>query len=101
MTEISGTTSACRSGWNTRTVSSMPGRSLRPSFANTARTAGCPPTVRSAKRTAESVAARALPTGNLQAMDTSKIANYDKIVGIFKSGKLTPESVIAQGTVRG
>jgi putative spermidine/putrescine transport system substrate-binding protein len=36
--------------------------------------------------------------GNLQAMDTSKITNYDKIVGIFKSGKLTPESVIAQGT---
>jgi len=36
--------------------------------------------------------------GNLQAMDTSKIENYDKIVGIFKSGKLTPESVIAQGT---
>ncbi|WP_047996827.1 PotD/PotF family extracellular solute-binding protein [Puniceibacterium sp. IMCC21224] len=38
------------------------------------------------------------PTGNLQAMDTSKIANYDKIVGIFRSGKLTPESTIAQGT---
>ncbi|MFZ2101007.1 MAG: extracellular solute-binding protein [Oricola sp.] len=38
------------------------------------------------------------PTGNLQAMDTSKIKNYDKIVGIFRSGKLTPESVIAQGT---
>ena len=36
--------------------------------------------------------------GNLQAMDTSKITNYDKIVGIFKSGKLTPESTIAQGT---
>ncbi len=36
--------------------------------------------------------------GNLQAMDTSKIKNYDKIVGTFKSGKLTPESVIAQGT---
>jgi putative spermidine/putrescine transport system substrate-binding protein len=36
--------------------------------------------------------------GNLQPMDTSKIANYDKIVGIFKSGKLTPESTIAQGT---
>ncbi|MEM6988486.1 MAG: twin-arginine translocation signal domain-containing protein, partial [Pseudomonadota bacterium] len=36
--------------------------------------------------------------GNLQAMDTSKIKNYDKIVGIFKSGKLTPESTIAQGT---
>ncbi|MDU8946500.1 ABC transporter substrate-binding protein [Ovoidimarina sediminis] len=38
------------------------------------------------------------PTGNLQAMDTSKIKNYDKIVGIFRSGKLTPESEIAQGT---
>lgn len=38
------------------------------------------------------------PTGNLQAMDTSKIDNYDKIVGIFRSGKLTPESEIAQGT---
>ena len=38
------------------------------------------------------------PTGNLQAMDTSKIANYDKIVGIFRDGNLTPESTIAQGT---
>ena len=38
------------------------------------------------------------PTGNLQAMDTTKIANYDKIVGIFRDGKLTPDSVIAQGT---
>ncbi|VAW17103.1 ABC transporter, substrate-binding protein (cluster 1, maltose/g3p/polyamine/iron) [hydrothermal vent metagenome] len=38
------------------------------------------------------------PAGNLQAMDVSKIKNYDKIVGIFKNGKLTPESVIAQGT---
>ncbi|MAC79822.1 MAG: ABC transporter substrate-binding protein [Rhodobacteraceae bacterium] len=38
------------------------------------------------------------PVGNLQGMDVSKIANYDKIVGIFKDGKLTPESVIAQGT---
>ncbi len=36
--------------------------------------------------------------GNLQAMDVSKIKNYDKIVGIFKSGKLTPTSTIAQGT---
>lgn len=36
--------------------------------------------------------------GNLQAMDTSKIKNYDKIVGIFRNGKLTPESTIAQGT---
>ncbi|CUH80513.1 ABC transporter substrate-binding protein [Tropicibacter naphthalenivorans] len=38
------------------------------------------------------------PTGNLQAMDTSKIKNYDKIVGIFRNGKLTPDSEIAQGT---
>ena len=38
------------------------------------------------------------PTGNLQAMDTSKIANYDKIAGTFRSGKLTPTSEIAQGT---
>ena len=38
------------------------------------------------------------PAGNLQPMDTNKIANYDKIVGIFKDGKLTPDSVIAQGT---
>ncbi len=38
------------------------------------------------------------PAGNLQAMDTSKIKNYDKIVGIFRDGKLTPESEIAQGT---
>ena len=38
------------------------------------------------------------PTGNLQAMDTSKIDNYDKIVGIFRNGKLNPDSVIAQGT---
>ena len=36
--------------------------------------------------------------GNLQAMDTAKLENYDRIVGIFKSGKLTPESAIAQGT---
>ena len=38
------------------------------------------------------------PTGNLQAMDVSRIANYDKIVGIFKDGKLGPDSEIAQGT---
>jgi len=31
-------------------------------------------------------------------MDTSKIDNYDKIVGIFRDGKLNPDSVIAQGT---
>lgn len=38
------------------------------------------------------------PAGNLQPMDTSKIAQYDNIVGIFRDGKLTPESTIAQGT---
>ncbi|GAA6179016.1 MULTISPECIES: ABC transporter substrate-binding protein [unclassified Shimia] len=36
--------------------------------------------------------------GNLQAMDTSKIDNYDNIAGTFRSGKLTPTSEIAQGT---
>ncbi|MBP1806294.1 ABC transporter substrate-binding protein [Rubellimicrobium aerolatum] len=44
------------------------------------------------------IAKKVWPTGNLQAMDTSKIANYGKIVGIFRDGKLTPESTIAQGT---
>jgi len=38
------------------------------------------------------------PAGNLQPMDTAKIANYDKIVGIFRDGKLNADSVIAQGT---
>jgi len=38
------------------------------------------------------------PAGNLQPMDTSRIENYDKIVGIFRNGKLNPDSVIAQGT---
>src|SRR6056297_110365 len=38
------------------------------------------------------------PTGNLQAMDTSRIANYDKIAGTFRTGKLTPTSEVAQGT---
>ena len=36
--------------------------------------------------------------GNLQGMDTSRITNYDSIVSLFKNGKLTPDSVIAQGT---
>ncbi|PWW03854.1 putative spermidine/putrescine transport system substrate-binding protein [Hoeflea marina] len=38
------------------------------------------------------------PTGNLQAMDTSKIKYFDQISPIFTTGKLTPESVVAQGT---
>jgi putative spermidine/putrescine transport system substrate-binding protein len=36
--------------------------------------------------------------GNLQAMDTARIVNYDNIVGTFRNGRLTPESEIAQGT---
>ena len=36
--------------------------------------------------------------GNLQPFDVSRLKNYDKIVGIFKNGKLTPTSKIAQGT---
>ena len=38
------------------------------------------------------------PTGNLQAMDTSRIEQYDNIAGTFRTGKLTPTSEIAQGT---
>ncbi len=41
---------------------------------------------------------KVFPTGNLQPMDTRKITNYDKIVPLFITGKLTPDSVIAQGT---
>ncbi len=36
--------------------------------------------------------------GNLQPMEISRLSQFDKIVGIFKDGKLTPESKIAQGT---
>ena len=36
--------------------------------------------------------------GNLQPMDISRLKRFDKIVGIFKDGKLTPTSKIAQGT---
>ncbi|MCQ2005743.1 PotD/PotF family extracellular solute-binding protein [Rhizobium sp. NRK18] len=38
------------------------------------------------------------PSGVIQPMDTSKLKYYDKIVPLFKTGKLTPNSVIAQGT---
>jgi putative spermidine/putrescine transport system substrate-binding protein len=38
------------------------------------------------------------PTGVLQPMDTRKIKNYDKLVPIFTTGKLTPTSQTAQGT---
>ena len=38
------------------------------------------------------------PAGVLQPMDVRKIKNYDKIVPIFTTGRLSPESRIAQGT---
>ncbi len=41
---------------------------------------------------------KVFPTKNLQAMDTKKIKYFDKIVPIFTTGKLKPDSVIAQGT---
>jgi putative spermidine/putrescine transport system substrate-binding protein len=41
---------------------------------------------------------KVFPTGVLQPMDVSRLTYYDKIVPLFKTGKLTPESVIAQGT---
>jgi putative spermidine/putrescine transport system substrate-binding protein len=41
---------------------------------------------------------KVFPTGALQPMDVKKIKYYDQIVPIFTTGKLTPDSVIAQGT---
>src|SRR6266536_5194914 len=41
---------------------------------------------------------KVFPTGVLQPMDVKKIKNFDKIVPLFITGKLTPDSVIAQGT---
>ena len=41
---------------------------------------------------------KVFPTGVLQPMDTTKIKYFDQIVPIFTTGKLTPESKIAQGT---
>ena len=38
------------------------------------------------------------PAGVLQPMDVKRIKNYDKIVPIFTTGRLSPESRIAQGT---
>ena len=38
------------------------------------------------------------PSGNMQPMDINKLKYFDKIVGIFKDGKLTPTSKIAKGT---
>ena len=39
-----------------------------------------------------------IPSGNLQPLDTTRIKDFDKIVPLFITGKLTPESKIAQGT---
>ena len=44
------------------------------------------------------VCKKVFPAGNMQPMDTKRIKYYDKIVPIFTTGKLTPDSVIAQGT---
>nr|WP_321446160.1 PotD/PotF family extracellular solute-binding protein [uncultured Cohaesibacter sp.] len=41
---------------------------------------------------------KVFPAGVIQPMDTKKLTYYDKIVPLFKTGKLTPDSVIAQGT---
>src|SRR5580692_11686922 len=38
------------------------------------------------------------PAKVLQPFDTKKLTYYDKIVPLFKNGKLKPDSVIAQGT---
>ena len=41
---------------------------------------------------------KVFPRGVLQPMDTKKLKYFDKIVPLFINGKLTPDSVIAQGT---
>lgn len=41
---------------------------------------------------------KVFPTGVLQPMDVSRLTYYDAIVPLFKTGKLLPDSVIAQGT---
>jgi putative spermidine/putrescine transport system substrate-binding protein len=41
---------------------------------------------------------KVFPAGVIQPMDTKKLTYYDQIVPLFKTGKLTPDSVIAQGT---
>jgi putative spermidine/putrescine transport system substrate-binding protein len=41
---------------------------------------------------------KVFPAGVMQPMDVSKIKYFDKLVPLFITGKLTPDSVIAQGT---
>ena len=44
------------------------------------------------------IAKKVFPAGVMQPMDVSKLTYYDKIVPLFITGKLTPDSFIAQGT---
>lgn len=41
---------------------------------------------------------KVFPAGVIQPMDVSRLTYYDKLVPLFITGKLTPDSVIAQGT---
>ena len=41
---------------------------------------------------------KVFPAGVIQPMDTTKLKYFDKIVPLFITGKLKPDSVIAQGT---
>ncbi len=41
---------------------------------------------------------KVFPAGTMQPMDTAKLKNYDAISKLFITGKLTPDSEIAQGT---
>ncbi|MBB1488316.1 ABC transporter substrate-binding protein [Oceanospirillum sediminis] len=41
---------------------------------------------------------KVFPAGTMQAMDTHRLKNFDKIAPLFINGKLTPDSEIAQGT---
>jgi putative spermidine/putrescine transport system substrate-binding protein len=41
---------------------------------------------------------KVFPAGVMQPMDTSKLKYFDKIAPLFITGKLTPDSIIAQGT---
>ncbi|TLX63915.1 ABC transporter substrate-binding protein [Stutzerimonas nosocomialis] len=41
---------------------------------------------------------KVFPSGVMQAMDTTRLKNFDKISPLFITGKLTPDSTIAQGT---
>lgn len=44
------------------------------------------------------IAKKVFPSGVMQALDTSRLKNFDKISPLFINGKLAPDSEIAQGT---